>query len=306
MEKLLQKTAFPLLLFLVLIISGPVSASTTYKQTVATNAKKLVMAKGEKTQITIKGNAQTLKRTITIKNPKIVKKSGQNLIALKTGTTTVTIKQGKLKVKLKVKVKNPIVVLSGKTTFKLSVDGLKPTWSSTSPGIVSIEPKTGIATPKIMGRTQIKASAHGMEFCATVDVTENKSFRIVAQTSPIAITVPSPTPTNVPTPTPTFPPMPTFAPTPTPTFPPTPTPTPVPLATPTPEPILTPTITPAPTDTPEEPIGVTYILNRKTRKFHLPTCSAVKKILPENLGKFIGDRETLLEDGYSPCGICKP
>lgn len=39
--------------------------------------------------------------------------------------------------------------------------------------------------------------------------------------------------------------------------------------------------------------------------YHYPTCSAVKKILPENLIWF-GSAVNAQSIGYSPCGICKP
>lgn len=49
-----------------------------------------------------------------------------------------------------------------------------------------------------------------------------------------------------------------------------------------------------------------YILNTKTGKFHLPGCSYASGIQEENRELFEGDREALLEQGYSPCGRCKP
>ena len=49
-----------------------------------------------------------------------------------------------------------------------------------------------------------------------------------------------------------------------------------------------------------------YILNNNTMKFHYPTCSSVKKIAPENKGTFKGNRQTLLNRGYEPCGNCHP
>ncbi|MDE7390625.1 MAG: DNA/RNA non-specific endonuclease [Lachnospiraceae bacterium] len=49
-----------------------------------------------------------------------------------------------------------------------------------------------------------------------------------------------------------------------------------------------------------------YIMNTKTKKFHLPDCNHAKKISEENREEFIGDREILLADGYVPCGGCNP
>lgn len=49
-----------------------------------------------------------------------------------------------------------------------------------------------------------------------------------------------------------------------------------------------------------------YVLNTSSKKFHLPSCSSVEKIKPENKDTFSGTRDSLIDDGYSPCGICKP
>ena len=50
----------------------------------------------------------------------------------------------------------------------------------------------------------------------------------------------------------------------------------------------------------------TYILNTNTKKFHLPECSSVKQIQEGNKKEFHGTRNELTEQGYSPCGQCKP
>ena len=50
----------------------------------------------------------------------------------------------------------------------------------------------------------------------------------------------------------------------------------------------------------------TYVLNTNSKKFHNPDCSSVSKISENNKQVFEGTREELIEDGYSPCGICKP
>lgn len=52
--------------------------------------------------------------------------------------------------------------------------------------------------------------------------------------------------------------------------------------------------------------GVQYILNTNTMKFHYPTCKSVEKIKPEHMGTSSGTRNALIEQGYSPCGNCKP
>lgn len=50
----------------------------------------------------------------------------------------------------------------------------------------------------------------------------------------------------------------------------------------------------------------TYILNTKSKKFHLPGCSGASDMSPSNREEFAGDRQELLDQGYTPCGICKP
>lgn len=50
----------------------------------------------------------------------------------------------------------------------------------------------------------------------------------------------------------------------------------------------------------------TYVLNKSTMKFHLPSCSSCSKIKPENKGSYTGSRDDLIDQGYSPCGNCHP
>lgn len=49
-----------------------------------------------------------------------------------------------------------------------------------------------------------------------------------------------------------------------------------------------------------------YILNVKRKKFHDPSCPSVADINEHNKEAYIGDREALIEQGYQPCGRCKP
>ena len=49
-----------------------------------------------------------------------------------------------------------------------------------------------------------------------------------------------------------------------------------------------------------------YILNTNTKKFHEEECSSVKDIKPKNKETFNGTKAWLMDNGYSPCGICKP
>lgn len=49
-----------------------------------------------------------------------------------------------------------------------------------------------------------------------------------------------------------------------------------------------------------------YILNTNSKKFHYPDKSCADKISDKNREEFNGTREELIENGYDPCGICKP
>ncbi len=50
----------------------------------------------------------------------------------------------------------------------------------------------------------------------------------------------------------------------------------------------------------------TYIINTSSKKFHHPDCEAVDKMSPKNKKKYKGTRESLIKNGYDPCGICNP
>lgn len=49
-----------------------------------------------------------------------------------------------------------------------------------------------------------------------------------------------------------------------------------------------------------------YVLNTGTKKFHKPDCPSVSDMQQGNRENFSGSREELLEQGYAPCGRCKP
>jgi len=57
---------------------------------------------------------------------------------------------------------------------------------------------------------------------------------------------------------------------------------------------------------PYEKEEIRYVINKKSKKFHIESCSSAKKINAENREEVTGSREALLASGYSPCGICKP
>ena len=59
----------------------------------------------------------------------------------------------------------------------------------------------------------------------------------------------------------------------------------------------------------EKPVqdnGADYVLNLNTRRFHYPDCDSVKSIENDNKGSYTGSRQQLVEQGYVPCGGCKP
>ena len=57
---------------------------------------------------------------------------------------------------------------------------------------------------------------------------------------------------------------------------------------------------------PPEQEAVSYVLNTNTMKFHLPDCASAAQISPGNRRTSSESREELLDQGYSPCGACKP
>ncbi len=49
-----------------------------------------------------------------------------------------------------------------------------------------------------------------------------------------------------------------------------------------------------------------YILNTSSKKFHTPTCQSVTQMNDKNKMSTKAKRETIIKQGYSPCGICNP
>ena len=49
-----------------------------------------------------------------------------------------------------------------------------------------------------------------------------------------------------------------------------------------------------------------YVLNTSSKKFHYPDCSGAASISQQNRAEVTTDRESLIDQGYTPCGICKP
>lgn len=52
--------------------------------------------------------------------------------------------------------------------------------------------------------------------------------------------------------------------------------------------------------------GEEYILNIGTKKFHKNDCKNAQSIIGKNKKEYVGSRQQLINDGYTPCGACKP
>ena len=49
-----------------------------------------------------------------------------------------------------------------------------------------------------------------------------------------------------------------------------------------------------------------YVANKKTKKFHKPSCSSVKQMNESNKIYYTCTREEMISNGYDPCGRCHP
>ena len=50
----------------------------------------------------------------------------------------------------------------------------------------------------------------------------------------------------------------------------------------------------------------TYVLNTSSHRFHYPDCAGVSTMSEKNKQIYIGSRQELIDQGYEPCGQCKP
>lgn len=55
-----------------------------------------------------------------------------------------------------------------------------------------------------------------------------------------------------------------------------------------------------------DPEAREYALNINSMKFHYPDCKSVSQANPKNIKYWTCTRQELIEDGYSPCGVCNP
>ena len=49
-----------------------------------------------------------------------------------------------------------------------------------------------------------------------------------------------------------------------------------------------------------------YVLNTNTKKFHYPSCGSASRIAAKNYAESNESRDSLIAQGYSPCGNCDP
>lgn len=49
-----------------------------------------------------------------------------------------------------------------------------------------------------------------------------------------------------------------------------------------------------------------YVLNTSSKKFHKPDCSGVERMSKENRRSVKAKRQSLIDQGYTPCGQCNP
>lgn len=49
-----------------------------------------------------------------------------------------------------------------------------------------------------------------------------------------------------------------------------------------------------------------YVLNKNSKKFHLPSCDGVKQMSEKNKQSYIGYKSELISMGYEPCQSCNP
>lgn len=55
-----------------------------------------------------------------------------------------------------------------------------------------------------------------------------------------------------------------------------------------------------------ETVGIDYIINLNTRKFHYSDCPSVNQMAEHNKKEYTGDRDDLILQGYEPCKRCNP
>lgn len=49
-----------------------------------------------------------------------------------------------------------------------------------------------------------------------------------------------------------------------------------------------------------------YVLNKRSKVFHMPECDSVNEMSEKNKLQYTGSRDAVIEQGYRPCERCKP
>lgn len=55
-----------------------------------------------------------------------------------------------------------------------------------------------------------------------------------------------------------------------------------------------------------ETVGIGYIINLNTGKFHYSDCPSVNQMAEHNKKEYTGERDDLILQGYEPCKRCNP
>ncbi len=55
-----------------------------------------------------------------------------------------------------------------------------------------------------------------------------------------------------------------------------------------------------------ETVGINFVINRNTGKFHCHDCPSVELMAEHNKKEYTGDRDDLISQGYEPCKRCDP
>jgi len=72
-------------------------------------------------------------------------------------------------------------------------------------------------------------------------------------------------------------------------------------------PATPPAVTPPKEETPAPtPVGMDYVLNTNTKKFHYPSCKSVKQMKDKNRQDVNASRDSIIAQGYVPCKNCNP
>lgn len=58
--------------------------------------------------------------------------------------------------------------------------------------------------------------------------------------------------------------------------------------------------------TPYVPPGTTFVINKKSKKFHRITCHSINDMSESNKVFSKDTREEIIKKGYKPCGNCSP